>query len=277
MRIVKMPKISIVVPIFNSEKYLDNCIQSLVAQTEPELEIILINDGSTDSSGSISDDWAKKDSRIKIIHKKNEGVTIARKTGVEHSVGDWICFVDSDDEIPKQSIYTLYKHIRDDVDMIIGTLEYNGYFKVSRKYNYEEQNALQYLKSILKNKVHSGPFARLIRKSLFDDYTFDIPPKITRGEDVIMNIRLAQKTRLVILLPDTVYNYIWHPESASSIDYSFKSSINYEIFWHRMIMQSINRDYKKKIKWAIIYFYCRQLYWLLLKKNFMLLKKKLEK
>ncbi len=265
-------KVSVVVPIYNSEKYLDNCIQSLVAQTEPEFEILLVNDGSTDSSGSISDEWAKKDSRVKVIHKKNGGVTNARKTGVEHSVGEWICFVDSDDELPEQSINTLYKHIRDDVDMIIGTLEYNGYFKVSRRYNYEEQNALQYLKSILKNKVHSGPVARLIRKSLFDDYIFDIPQKITRGEDVIMNIRLAQKVRLIILLPDTVYNYLWHSGSASSIDYSFKSSISFEIFWHRMVMQSINHYYKKKLKCAIIYFYCRQLYWLLIKKNFMLLK-----
>ncbi|MDR2582692.1 MAG: glycosyltransferase [Fibromonadaceae bacterium] len=264
--------VSIVIPIYNSEKYLARCIQSLVAQTEPEIEIILVNDGSSDSSGYISDEWAKKDSRIKVIHRENDGVTNARKAGVEHSTGDWICFVDSDDILPEQSIYTLSKHIRDDVDMIIGTLEYNGYFKVSRRYNYEEQNALQYLKYILKNKVHNGPVARLIRKSLFDNRIFDIPPKITRGEDVIMNIRLAQKIRLVILLPDTVYNYLWNSESVSSKSRSFKEFINYEIFWHRMVMQSINPDFKKKLKWAILYFYCRQLYWLLLKKNFMLLK-----
>jgi len=265
-------KVSVVVPVFNTGKYLDNCIQSIVDQTELEIEIVLVNDGSTDFSGSICDDWAKKDSRIKVIHKKNEGVTIARKTGVEHSIGEWICFVDSDDEIPKQSIYTLFKHIRNDVDIIIGTFKYNGHFKVSCKYNYEEQNALKYLRSILKNNVHSGPFARLIRKSIFDSSVFDIPSTIILGEDVIMNIRLAQKTRLVILLPDIVYNYLWHSESVSARNYSLKNSINYEIFWHRFVRQSICHNYKNKLRSAMIYFYCRRWYWILLKRNFVLLK-----
>lgn len=269
---ITVPLVSVIVPIFNTEKYLDRCIQSIVSQTETNIEILLVNDGSSDSSGSIIDSWEKRDSRIRVIHKKNEGVTIARKTGVEHSTGEWVCFADSDDELPEQSIYTLSKHIRDDVDIIIGMLEYDGYFKLSYRYRYEEQNALQYLKAILKNKVHGGPYARLIRRTLFNSFVFDISREIVRGQDVIMNIRLAQKARLVILLPDVVYHYLWRPGSAVSR----KSSIGYEILWHRILMQSISSDYKKHLRCTMMYFFCRQLWWHLLKKPAMLLKRNAE-
>jgi glycosyltransferase involved in cell wall biosynthesis len=268
-------KVSVIVPVFNTEAYLGRCVESIANQTFRDFEIILVNDGSTDSSGSICDSWAKKDSRIRVIHKKNEGVTIARKTGVEHSTGEWICFVDSDDKLPERSIEILFKHVRDDVDIIIGVLEYNGYFNVSCKHNYEEQNTLKYLKSILKNKAHGGPVARLIRKNLFDAFTFDIPPEIKRGEDIIMNLRLAQKARLIIFLPDIVYNYLWNPESATSKNSSFISSISSELFWHRIIRQSIGSDYKKALRWAMVYFYCRRWWWVLLKRPAMQLKRKL--
>ena len=266
-----MSQISIIVPIYNVELYLNECIESIVNQSFENLEIILINDGSTDSSGSICDTWGKKDSRIRVIHKKNEGVTIARKTGVEYAIAEWVCFVDSDDELPEQSINTLFKHARDDVDIIIGELKCDGYFKVSHRHNYEEQNSLQYLKSLLKNKVHGGPVARLIRKNLFDAFIFDIPQEITKGEDIIMNVRLAQKVRKIILLPDIVYHYLLRSSSVSSENDFFKINISYQILWNRIVSQSINKNYKKHLRSTLFYFYCRQLWWLLLKKPIMLL------
>ena len=89
--------VSIVVPIYNVEKYLDRCVKSIVSQTYKNLEIILVDDGSTDSSCDMCDDWATKDSRIKVVHKKNAGLGMARNTGIENATGDYICFFDSDD------------------------------------------------------------------------------------------------------------------------------------------------------------------------------------
>lgn len=94
--------ISVVVPVYNVERYLDRCIQSIVRQSYQNLQILLVDDGSTDSSAAICDAWAEKDNRICVIHKENAGLGMARNTGIEHAVGKYICFVDSDDYIEKQ-------------------------------------------------------------------------------------------------------------------------------------------------------------------------------
>ena len=95
------PLLSVVVPCYNVEKYLDKCIVSIVEQTYPNLEILLIDDGSPDNSGAICDTWQERDSRIRVIHKQNEGSSYARKTGVEIATAEYITFVDSDDWIDR--------------------------------------------------------------------------------------------------------------------------------------------------------------------------------
>ena len=102
------PLISIIIPVYNVEKYLDKCINSVLMQTYKNIEILLINDGSTDSSGQICESYAKKDSRIKVIHKENGGLSDARNVGIEHSTGSYIMFVDSDDYIDCNMASVLY-------------------------------------------------------------------------------------------------------------------------------------------------------------------------
>ncbi|UOK56378.1 glycosyltransferase [Bacillus sp. OVS6] len=103
-----MPAISIVVPIYNVEKYLHKCIDSILSQNFTDLEIVLVNDGSTDSCGRICDEYSIKDNRVKVIHKKNGGLSDARNTGIEISTGDFIGFVDSDDWVEPNMYETLY-------------------------------------------------------------------------------------------------------------------------------------------------------------------------
>ncbi|MCL2280554.1 glycosyltransferase [Candidatus Saccharibacteria bacterium] len=91
------PLVSIIIPAYNVEAHLDECLQSVTRQSYRDIEIVLVDDGSTDNSGGICDEWAKKDKRIKVIHKKNEGLNYARRDGFNESTGDWICFIDSDD------------------------------------------------------------------------------------------------------------------------------------------------------------------------------------
>lgn len=93
------PKISIIVPIYNTEKYLSICISSIINQTYTNFELILVDDGSTDHSGQIADDYAKKDKRIKVIHQKNQGQSAARNAGLKKATGDFVSFIDGDDEI----------------------------------------------------------------------------------------------------------------------------------------------------------------------------------
>lgn len=103
------PLISIVVPVYNVESYLVNCVSSIIEQTYKNLEIILVDDGSTDKSKKICDDLAKKDKRIKVIHKDNGGLSSARNAGIDVAKGEYIGFVDSDDKINKNMYRILLK------------------------------------------------------------------------------------------------------------------------------------------------------------------------
>ena len=99
-----MPKLSVIVPVYNTEKYLRECVDSILAQTFTDFELILVDDGSTDGSGAICDEYAGKDSRIRVIHQENGGATLARRSGVRIAQGEYVAFVDSDDWIA-QHIY----------------------------------------------------------------------------------------------------------------------------------------------------------------------------
>lgn len=124
-----MPTISIIVPVYNAEKHLRRCIDSILAQTFQDFELILVDDGSTDGSPKICDDYAKRDSRIKVFHKENGGVSAARNIGLEKANGHWIMFVDSDDTIPKDALERLYRegHAKD-VDLVMA-----GYKKIDQE------------------------------------------------------------------------------------------------------------------------------------------------
>ena len=102
-----MSKISIIVPVYNTEKYLRCCIDSILVQTFADFELLLINDGSTDSSGTICEEYALEDRRVRVFHKENGGVSSARNVGLDNARGEWITFVDSDDYIEeKEYVYT---------------------------------------------------------------------------------------------------------------------------------------------------------------------------
>lgn len=121
-------KVSVIVPIYNVEKYLRKCIDSIIAQTYENIEVILVDDGSTDSCGVICDECAKEDSRIVVIHKKNAGVSAARNTGMAQCTGEYIFFVDSDDYLPMDSIEKLYDSLCVyEADISIGIEEYFCY------------------------------------------------------------------------------------------------------------------------------------------------------
>lgn len=107
--------ISIIIPVFNVEKYLTECLESVINQTYKKIEVLLIDDGSTDESGRICDDFAEKDSRIKVIHKENQGVSSARNKGLDLAQGEYITFIDSDDFVSSEYIEEMYKTIREDI------------------------------------------------------------------------------------------------------------------------------------------------------------------
>ena len=107
------PLVSVIVPVYKVEDYLDKCVESIVKQTYKNLEIILVDDGSPDNCPSMCDSWAQKDSRIKVIHKENGGVSSARNSALDTAAGDYICFVDSDDFIEPNAVGYMLENIGD--------------------------------------------------------------------------------------------------------------------------------------------------------------------
>ncbi len=115
-----MPKATVIVPVYNVEAYLEKCVDSILAQTEPDFELLLVDDGSTDNSGALCDKLAQKDSRIQVIHQKNQGLGGARNTGIKAASGDWVLLVDSDDWIePELLEKTLEAGLREEADLVM--------------------------------------------------------------------------------------------------------------------------------------------------------------
>ena len=117
------PKLSIIIPIYNTGSYLPRCLDSILSQSYMDFELLLVDDGSTDNSGALCEAYAQKDTRIKVFHRENGGICAARNTGLDHAQGEWIYLVDSDDELIPEGLRTLIDCISDDVDVVMGGYE----------------------------------------------------------------------------------------------------------------------------------------------------------
>ena len=208
------PEISIIVPVYNAEKYLPKCIDTILAQTFSDFELILVDDGSKDNSGKICDDYAQKDPRIKVIHKKNGGASTARKTGVDAAGGRYIGWVDADDYIAEDMFSTLYS-VAKEYDADITECQYimkRG--SVERKSGRDEP--LVYgegdfiLKQFFSSKMKSSFCVKLYKAELYDDVEF---PTRQYHVDTYVNMRFALKPLKYVRIPEAKYFYIMRDNS----------------------------------------------------------------
>ena len=176
-----MPIISVIIPVYNVERYLRQCIDSVLTQGVEDIEVILVNDGSTDNSGNICDEYARKDRRIKVIHKENGGLSDARNTGIKYAMGKYILFLDSDDYWMKDSLKEIIKCIKDDVDVVFLTVG-----KLFEKTNEITQKFECLDKNSIKNKSKKEVFEYLARADKFPVAAWD---KLIK-KDIIVNNNL---------------------------------------------------------------------------------------
>lgn len=211
-------KISVIIPVYKVEKQLSGCLDSIIAQSYRDWECILVDDGSPDKSGVICDDYAKHDDRFRVIHKENGGVTSARKLGIEASNGEWITFVDSDDYVPERAFERMLLMANDQIDIVMGAWEKetNGRRNIIPLMTKGTIDSIAFMKALLLEKCYRGPVGKLYRRNLFNEDLFDMPKGIIINEDLIMNLRLAQKVRNVCCLPNViVYRYITNEQGAT--------------------------------------------------------------
>jgi len=203
--------ISIVVPIYNVEKYLKKCIDSIISQTYTNLEIILIDDGSPDNCGKICDEYAQKDSRIKVIHKENAGVSQARNVGLDNASGKYITFVDSDDYIECEHIENLYNALKENNTQIsqCNILKVNDKKEVLEKLGYKESQ-IKSTKEILKESFgqhwveNAVVWNKIYDKKIFEGIRYPIG-KIHEDEFVIYKV--LYKVDKIALINEYSYNY----------------------------------------------------------------------
>ena len=204
-----MPKISIIVPVYKAETYLHKCIDSILLQTFTDYEVILIDDGSPDNSGQICDNYANKDSRIKVIHKKNEGVSKARQKGLDNSHGDYIIHADPDDWIEATMLEDLYsKAIETDADMVL--CDYYENIGDSQKYITQKptkETPECVLEGLLMQQLHGSCCNKLVKRICFHKYKICFPNNFNLGEDLYVNAILCSKIQNIKYLPKAYYHY----------------------------------------------------------------------
>ncbi len=207
------PLVSIIIPVYNVELYLHECIDSVINQTYKNLEIILVDDGSTDSSGKICDDYVETDSRIKVIHQRNGGLSVARNTGISSSNGDYIYFLDSDDYIASNAIELLLKIALTDNREIVFfdavSFADTGDFKVNQNYirknKYQTDSGYGVFSEMIKNKeFHSAVPLLFIRKELLTRYNLTFIPDILY-EDMIFTYQALCNASSVSQCSETLY------------------------------------------------------------------------
>lgn len=191
------PTVSIIVPVYNVEKYFDECMKSLCTQTYPKLEILLIDDGSTDNSGNLCDEWARKDNRIMVVHQKNAGVGAARNTGLRKATGKAIVFADPDDRYESDTIAYLIHLSNEHPDTIICC----DFYKTTPDLTQTATHFFAGIEALKAFIMHPAPcysvWAKLFPKHLVGDETF---APYYRGEDALFMLNIIEKTHCNLLL-----------------------------------------------------------------------------
>jgi len=214
------PLLTVIVPCYNVEKYVDKCISSIVNQTYSNLEILLIDDGSTDSTGKKCDEWKNRDLRIRVIHKQNEGLPYARKTGVENTTADYIAFVDSDDWIDT-NMYSDMMSALLTTNSDIAQCDYCTVYEDGRvKHRVNERqsdlqvmNRMEAMKKIILKPYWTAFWINIFKKHLFDGIVFK--KELAYGEDLIIHYMFHRSSQTVYLDRE-YYFYLIRNDSISN-------------------------------------------------------------
>ena len=212
---MKNDLISIIIPVYKVEKYLEKCIESVLKQTYTNLQIILVDDGSPDNCGKICDEYAKKDSRIEVIHKVNGGLSYARNVGISKAKGRYIGFVDSDDYIKEDMYEILLNLIKEyDADVSICNLYdvIDGKEYIRNKENgIQEYSRLDILKEVLLDKnIQNYAWNKLYKKELFDEIKYPIGKKY---EDIGTTFYVFEKCNKIVVTSEPEYYYLKRSDS----------------------------------------------------------------
>lgn len=223
-----MAKVSIIIPIYNIEKYMKKCLESVLGQTFQDIEVILVDDGSSDRSGKICDIYAQKDTRVKVLHKKNGGQSDARNVGIKHATGENVLFIDGDDYIDPDMVQVLYENlVTHQVDVSACGI-YDAYqdkvveqCEEREEFFCEQEEAFGYI--LVGKKIPGTLCNKLIRRELIEDLAFPVGKLY---EDAFYTLDLMQKVKTMYVTTKPMYYYVHRANSSTTETYS-KASLDF--------------------------------------------------
>lgn len=242
-----MPKVSVVIPVYNKEEYVGVCLKSALSQNFDDYEVIAVDDGSTDASGKICDEIAAQDSRLRVVHVENGGVTAARRRGVEEARGQYVMFCDSDDRLLPHALRNSYEAIiANDADEIIAPHQnqYGRVYDTGKRGLISADYIIQDFLA-LRNSFPSN-WAILFRRSLLDG-CLDIPRSIIEGEDILFHIKCLMKSPKVFCIAESNYVYIQGVPNTRIL------SIQHEMLYEKILCEILQPRWEEFEPWYQLY------------------------
>lgn len=246
------PLISVIVPVYNVEKYLKRCIDSILAQTFTDFELLLIDDGSTDNSGEVCDEYVKKDNRIKVFHKINGGVSSSRNLGLDNSKGQYITFVDSDDYVSFAILEILLNKLFEFNADISACCAYRLNKERKEEMNFVKKDDIIYSPNILQQRIfqfrqESAVWNKLYKREVIGNTRF----QGKTNEEILFNYKCFLKSNRIIYTNKKLYYYCNTPNSITSSFGKFKFDALNNLFEFEKIISPTNSLLKKALKTSI--------------------------
>lgn len=245
----KQVMISVIIPVYNSEKYLHKCIDSVLAQSYQDFELILVNDGSEDSSGDICDEYGEMDERVKVFHQENRGVSASRNRGLKAACGEWVYFVDADDYLQLAAFDIFFKNKEflgtDIIRFGLNRIFHNGNIKTEKPH---EQKLFKDIDDYWTNSYfHVYTLCvNYLRLSIIADNNLSFTEKIKYAEDLEFTAKYYLLSDKILTLNEAFYNYNIHDNSAMAKQVSVSSIIDHSLVLYN-IVDFITQN-KKRIK-----------------------------
>lgn len=240
---INNPLVSIIVPVYNAEKTIDRCVQSILKQTLDSFEIILIDDGSPDNSGRLCDEYAERDSRILVIHKENEGVSAARQNGIDAARGEYIIHVDPDDWIESTMLEELYaKAVSDNADMVICDFYEN--ILSEQRYHKQEPSSLQpsiVLRELFQ-QLHGSCCNKFVKRICYSNYNIKFPSDIYYCEDLYVVASLVKNNIKLSYLPRAFYHYVQLNDKPTLVRFYDENTYNHDLKLKILFLDLVSDD-----------------------------------
>ena len=243
MGVISIPEISVIVPVFRVEQYLDRCVESILTQTFRDFEIILVDDGSPDKCPEMCDSWTKKDSRIRVVHQKNGGLSAARNAGLQVYRGSYVAFVDSDDWIEPQMLEYLHSLLKQHPEAQIAQCDYE-ICRERQLIRQSEENIrilsrtdmLDYFFRIHGEASNDAVWNKLYDRRILEGFSF----VITLNEDVEASLELFLRADKLVMSNQKLYHYYVNQQGITKSKFSEKD-LNYLAVWDRVVEKTKTR------------------------------------